>query len=138
MPSYYNLYIYKSFKIIRKHFIVLPNINPSLIISLINNFSAPPAKVPRLDPVQSSFPVGTVLEGELPREEVTAEVLNSREEREEKKLAIAAMSKKRKRLYSMIMRSRSKRAKQVEELKKRRRDYDELHKNTDEKLYSVN
>ncbi len=93
--------------------------------------TAPAAKAPRLDPVQS-FPVGTVLAGELPREAVTVETLASHEEKEEKKLAIMAMSKKRKRLYNMIMRSRSKKTKQVEELKTRRKEHDELHR-TDRK-----
>ena len=80
-------------------------------------------KIPRVG-TEEQLPVGTVLAGELPREEST-EAQTSREEREEKKLAVMAMSKKRRRLYNQIMRSRSKKAKQVEELKRRRKEYDE-------------
>lgn len=80
------------------------------------------------------LPVGTVMAGELPGEELTVEAMASREEREEKRLAVMAMSKKRRRLYNMIMRSRSKKARHVEELKKRRREYDELQRTGEAKI----
>ena len=45
--------------------------------------------------------------------------------REEKKLAIMMMSKKRKRLYDQIMKSRRSKAREVRELKRKRKEFEE-------------
>ena len=82
-------------------------------------------------------PVGSVHEGnptledggqQLEEEEGEGEgqsTVREKEKREEKKLAIMMMSKKRKRLYDLIMKSRRKKAKEVSELKRKRREFDE-------------
>ena len=88
-------------------------------------------------PSPSVPPLGTVHEGNpslAPEqadlqeaeegEEPTAEQ-QRKERREEKRLAIMMMSKKRKRLYDQIMKSRRKKAKEVRELKRKRREFDE-------------
>lgn len=74
-------------------------------------------------------PSGGQEEGEEEEEEEGKEGLSAvqerRERREEKKLAIMMMSKKRKRLYDQIMKSRRKKAKEVKELKRKRREFDQ-------------
>ena len=81
------------------------------------------------------IPVGTVHSGDLPmaRQEEDHETLSTKNEREEKRLSIMAMSKKRKRLYNQIMKTRSKKARQVEELRKRRKEYDEMQRTSRKK-----
>ena len=82
-------------------------------------------------------PVGTVHEGNpspateqagslqwAEQGEDLAVAQERKERREEKKLAIMMMSKKRKRLYDQIMKSRRKKAKEVRELKRKRREFD--------------
>lgn len=83
-------------------------------------------------------PVGTVHEGNpslgpeeagslqgVEQGEESTAARERKERREEKRLAIMMMSKKRKRLYDQIMKSRRKKAKEVRELKRKRREFDE-------------
>ena len=72
-------------------------------------------------------PSGGQEEGEEEEEgkEGLSAVQERRERREEKKLAIMMMSKKRKRLYDQIMKSRRKKAKEVKELKRKRKEFDQ-------------
>ena len=76
------------------------------------------------NPSQGPEDDGGLLEGVEQGEEST-DVRERKERREEKKLAIMMMSKKRKRLYDQIMKSRRKKAKEVRELKRKRREFDE-------------
>ena len=49
----------------------------------------------------------------------------SKEKREERKLAIMMMSKKRKRLFDQIMKSRNMKNRAANELKRKRKEYDD-------------
>lgn len=87
----------------------------------------------------SVLPIGTVYEGDLPQATPTAHQPSAAEEvstettmpsepkrtREERKLAVMMMSKKRKRLFEHIMKARKKKGREVSELKRKRREYDE-------------
>ncbi len=81
--------------------------------------------------------VGTVYEGDIPsatktslsshtdnkRPNSTGQI--SKEKREERKLAIMMMSKKRKRLFDQITKSRKLKGKAASELKRKRKEYDD-------------
>ena len=72
------------------------------------------------------MPVGTVHEGGLPADQDEGQ--GGQEKlagREEKKLAIMMMSKKRKRLYDQIMKSHRSKAREVRELRRRRKEHEE-------------
>lgn len=93
--------------------------------------------------VPSLLPVGTVYEGDLPsvapppRSQTSPPVVaaatgqtgqtseGARRKREERKLAIMMMSKKRRRLLEQIMKSRRLKSREVGELKRKRREYED-------------
>ena len=94
--------------------------------------ATPPPRSSGITPNPSVLPpVGTVHEGnpsqateEVEQGEESASARERKERREEKKLAIMMMSKKRKRLYDQIMKSRRMKAKEVRQLKRKRREFD--------------
>jgi len=82
--------------------------------------------------------VGSVFEGDVPTPVAlngSTEVVETKESedkdgspvrtREERKLAIMTMHKKRKRLFDQIMKSRKKKIKEVNELKRKRKAYED-------------
>lgn len=82
-----------------------------------------------------TLPIGTVYEGDLPTASPGADeaapapsavqdTATARKKREERKLAIMTMSKKRRRLFDQIMKSRNKKRKEVSELKRKREVYE--------------
>lgn len=85
----------------------------------------------------STLTVGTVFEGDIPSSTTSTECTNVEDEneteeretsgrsREERKLAIMMMNKKRKYLFDRIMKSRKKKGKEVRELKRKRKEYEE-------------
>ena len=86
----------------------------------------------------TSLPIGTVYEGDLPQAPPTTtptgadpsgmpsrESAESKKSKEERKLAIMMMTKKRKRLFEHIMKARKKKSREVSELKRKRKEYDE-------------
>lgn len=86
----------------------------------------------------TSLTVGAVYEGDIPSRmtvigctvvegetETVERESSSRRSKEERKLAIMMMSKKRKRLFDQIMKSRKMKAKEVGELKRKRKHYEE-------------
>ena len=100
----------------------------------------------------SMLPVGTVYEGDIPltpptdiqqqsSEAVEASHVTTagakegpRRTKEERKLAIMMMSKKRKRLFEQIMKARRKKNREVSELKRKRREYDETKTGISKKI----
>ena len=100
--------------------------------------ATPPPRSLGITPSPSVLPpVGTVHKGnpsqateEVEQGEESTSARERKERREEKKLAIMMMSKKRKRLYDQIMKSRRMKAKEVRQLKRKRREYDETQTST--------
>ena len=88
-------------------------------------------------PTPEALKVGSVFEGDVPTATATmgdsteVEIKEDEDEdgspvrtKEERKLAIMTMHKKRKRLFDQIMKSRKKKMKEVNELKRKRKEYD--------------
>ncbi len=87
------------------------------------------------------LPIGTVYEGDIPLAPPTstqpssagarrvpgeaATTAEARRTREERKLAIMMMTKKRKRLFEHIMKAHRRKNREVNELKRKRKEYDE-------------
>ena len=86
--------------------------------------------------------VGAIFEGDVPSgnsgSSVHEEASKQRNDesnrtREERKLAIMTMNKKKKRLFDQIMKSRRKKIKEVIELRRKRKIYDDELKTDDSK-----
>ena len=92
--------------------------------------------------------VGAVFEGDIPsaisdsprggdETEEVGEEPSSLRTKEERKLAIMTMNKRRKRLFDQIMKSRNKKMKEVKELKRKRKDYEDSLENSNSKRTKV-
>lgn len=110
----------------------IPVINSDNFVNFLETDEVPK---PQPEIVELPIPVGTVQEGDFnfPRDEEDLTSVAKKNEKEEKRLAVMAMSKKRKRLYSQIIKIRSKKARQVKELQSKRKAYDELQRTSRKK-----